>query len=156
MKSFFILLLIFINAKAFAANDTLVPFKTDYCTGVPEGVPRDPSAWKECCLVHDMNFWAGGDKSDRDAADVELRECVAAKGYPVIARIIYEGVRLGSYSPIKFEDKKWNFGWKDRTEFQKLTAVDIDQIEKELDSSEYAFIPLHIKIAFIYELRNRK
>lgn len=154
-KALLVLLTLFMNAKAMAANDTLVPFQTDYCTGVPEGVPGNPTAWKNCCLMHDMFFWAGGDRQDRDAADVGLRQCVADKGYPRIAWIIYEGVRLGSYSPIKFENKKWNFGWKDRPEHQKLTSEDIDKIEKEIFSG-YSFIPLHIKIAFIYELRTRK
>lgn len=154
-KAIFILLTLFMNAQAVAANTHLVPFQTDYCTGIPEGVPQNRSAWKNCCLMHDMFFWAGGDKRDRDQADIGLRECVEDKGYPKIAWVIYHAVRLGSYSPIKFENKKWNFGWPDRPEHQKLTSDDIDQVEKEILFG-YLDIPLHVKIAFIYELRTRK
>lgn len=153
-KAIFILLTLFMNAKAFAVNDKLVPFQTDYCTSFPEGTPTNPSAWKNCCLRHDMNFWAGGDKADRDEADLKLKECVEEKGYPKIAWVIYQAVRLGSYSPIKFENKKWNFGWPARPEHQKLSRSDIDQIEREIFSG-YSYIPLHIKIAFLYELRTR-
>jgi hypothetical protein len=154
-KAIFILLTLFMNAQAIAAKDTLVPFQTDYCTGIPEGVPYNRTAWKNCCLMHDMFFWAGGEKSDRDEADLGLKRCVEDKGYPKIAWVIYQAVRLGSYSPIKFEDKKWNFGWPGRPEHQKLSSEDIDQIEKEIFFG-YANVPLHIKIAFLYELRTRK
>ncbi len=154
-KAIFILLTLFMNAQAIASNDTLVPFQTDYCTGIPEGVPQNRTAWKNCCLMHDMLFWSGGDKADRDEADLGLKECVEDKGYPKIAWVIYHAVRLGSYSPIKFENKQWNFGWPARPIHQKLTSQDIDQIEKEILFG-YSNVPLHIKIAFIYELRTRK
>ncbi|MES2527896.1 MAG: hypothetical protein V4598_12460 [Bdellovibrionota bacterium] len=153
-KSFFILLTLFMNAKAFAVNDKLVSFQTDYCTGIPEGVPQNRTAWKNCCLKHDMFFWAGGDKKARDESDLDLKKCVEDKGYPKIAWVIYQAVRLGSYSPIKFENKKWNFGWPERPEHQKLSSSDIDQIEKEIFSG-YLNVPLHIKISFLYELRTR-
>lgn len=155
IKAILILLTLFTNAKAIASNDKLVPFQTDYCTGIPEGVPQNRSAWKNCCLTHDMFFWAGGDKADRDEADLGLRQCVTDKGYPKIAWVIYQAVRLGSYSPIKLDNKKWNFGWPDRPEHQKLTSDDIDKIEREILLG-YLNVPLHIKIAFIYELRTRK
>lgn len=154
-KAIFILLTLFIQTSAFADNTKLVPFQTDYCTGIPEGTLQNPSAWKNCCLKHDMFFWAGGDKSDRDESDLALRNCVEEKGYPKIAWVIYHAVRLGSYSPIKFENKKWNFGWPGRPEHQKLTSEDIDMIEREIFSG-YLQVPLHIKIAFLYELRTRK
>jgi hypothetical protein len=154
LKAILIVQAIVINFTAFAAQDKLVPFQTDYCTSFPEGTTGNPSAWKNCCLRHDMNFWAGGDKSDRDEADLNLKKCVEDKGYPKIAWVIYQAVRLGSYSPIKFENKKWNFGWSGRPELQKLTSSDIDQIEREIFSG-YSYIPLHIKIAFLYELRTR-
>ncbi|MFL5786230.1 MAG: hypothetical protein ACJ76H_16545 [Bacteriovoracaceae bacterium] len=155
-KAIFILLTLFMYAQASIANDRLVAFQTDYCTGIPEGTPTNPTAWKNCCLMHDMLFWSGGDKNDRDEADLGLRKCVADKGYPNLSWIIYEAVRLGSYSPIKFENKKWNFGWPDRPEHQKLTSQDIDQVEKEIFKPEYSYIPLHIKVAFIYDLRTRR
>ncbi len=154
LKAIFLLISLFINVKAFAISESFVPFQTDYCTGIPEGTATDPSAWKNCCLMHDMFFWAGGEKKDRDESDLGLRKCVEDKGHPRIAWVIYQAVRLGSYSPIKFENKKWNFAWPERPVHQKLTSSDIDKLEREILLG-YIFVPLHIKIAFIYELRTR-
>jgi hypothetical protein len=153
-KVFIILFTLLTSTTTIAASNRLASFQTDFCTGVPEGTPQNPTAWKNCCLKHDMFFWAGGDKSDRDQSDLDLKKCVEDKGYPKIAWVIYQGVRLGSYSPIKFENKKWNFGWPERPEHQKLTSADIDQIEREIFSG-YLDVPLHIKISFLYELRTR-
>lgn len=153
-KVFFILLTLFMNTKAFAANDALVSFQTDFCTGIPEGTPSDREAWKNCCLLHDMLFWAGGDRDDRDAADLTLKTCVEESGYPHIARVIYHAVRLGSYSPIKFENKKWNFGWPERPTHQKLTAADVDRIEAEILLESYPY-PLEVKLDLVHLLRTR-
>jgi hypothetical protein len=154
IKLSFLFLLFILNTKAFGVNNQLISFQTDYCTGIPEGTPANPTAWKNCCLKHDMFFWAGGDKSDRDESDLELKKCIEDKGYPKIAWVIYRAVRLGSYSPIKFENKKWNFGWPERPEHQKLTSSDIDKIEREIFSG-HLDVPLHIKFSFLYELRTR-
>lgn len=154
MKVIFLFLILFVNTKAIAHNEELVSFETDYCTGIPEGTIQNPSAWKNCCLKHDMFFWAGGDKAARDESDLDLKKCVEEKGYPKIAWVIYQGVRLGSYSPIKFENKKWNFGWPKRSVHQKLSSSDIDQIEREILTG-YFNVPLHIKISFLYDLRIR-
>lgn len=63
-------------------------FVSDECSRFPEG------NWGGCCVEHDRDYWKGGTYEDRLAADRRLRECVEAKGHPVIAYLMYIGVRL--------------------------------------------------------------
>jgi hypothetical protein len=85
---------------------------------------------------------------------VKLKKCIADTGALNMARIMYFGVRLGSYSPIKYPQKKWNHGWKNRPEFQSLTIDDIISIESEL-ARGYDFISYENKESFIEQLRSR-
>ena len=150
MKTFFFFLLI----SSFAWADDVRPFKTDFCTNFAEGTRDEPALWKHCCLVHDMFFWAGGSKADRDIADLDLRSCITKTGATQIANLMYLGVRAGSLSPIKYPDKQWNNGWKERPTFQALTSKDIDKVEAEI-STGYDFISQNIKKYFIDQLRSR-
>ena len=150
MKTAFVLLFI----SSFAWADNVRPFKTDFCTNFPEGTREEPALWKHCCLTHDMFFWAGGNKADRDLADLDLKSCIAKTGATQIAELMYLGVRAGSYSPIKYPDKMWNNGWKERPIFQTLTSEDITQIEAEILNG-YEFISPNIKNYFIDQLRSR-
>jgi len=64
-------------------------FKSDGCSGFPNG------NWVECCVRHDLVYWVGGTREERAAADSALQKCVADKGHPVIAKLMYSGVRVG-------------------------------------------------------------
>ena len=154
MKALLIVSIFVATSWAFASSSELSSFQTDYCTNYPEGRRDEPELWKHCCLMHDMYFWAGGNKQDRYNADQELRQCVVETGAYHRARLIYYAVRAGSYSPIKYPEKKWNNGWKSRPDFQSLSPADIDAIEIEL-SSGYDFITDEIKELFITNLRSR-
>lgn len=154
MRAFLIVWIFTFPFLTCANASQLRPFETDYCTNYAEGTRSQPELWKHCCLIHDLNFWAGGTKQDRYDADWGLRHCVEESGAYYRARLIYYAVRAGSYSPIKFPDKKWNNGWKERPDFQALTQEDIDIIENEL-SSGYDFISHEIKENFIINLRSR-
>ncbi|MFP5385871.1 MAG: hypothetical protein ACLGHN_07305 [Bacteriovoracia bacterium] len=152
MKLLIAVLLLSLNLHA--SLEELRPFKTDYCTNYPEGTRSNPQMWKHCCLSHDMFFWAGGSKEDRYISDLELRSCIEKTGARSQARLIYYAVRLGSYSPVKYPDKKWGNGWSKRSEFKPLTSEELDVIENEL-SSGYDFISQEIKESFINKLRSR-
>lgn len=154
MKVLLIVSILTLYLISFANASSLSSFATDYCTNYPEGTRRDPEQWKDCCLMHDMYFWAGGSKQDRYNSDQELRRCVEETGAYNRARLIYYAVRAGSYSPVKYPDKKWNNGWRERPDFQSLTSEDMDVIENEL-SSGYDFISFEIKEKFMMNLRSR-
>ena len=83
----------------------LKPFVSDGCSLFPDG------DWRDCCVEHDRAYHKGGTGQERLAADRALRRCVAARGHPVVAWIMYRGVRLGGLSvlPTPF---RWGFGHK--------------------------------------------
>ena len=81
------------------------PFKTDGCSMFPN------HKWKDCCIEHDKLYWKGGTKEDRKKADIKLMNCVKAKGFPIIAKIMYLGVRVGGHPSLPFP-WRWGFGYK--------------------------------------------
>ncbi len=135
-------------------QSVLRPLSTDYCTNYPEGTPRRPDQWKHCCLIHDMYFWAGGSKGERYEADLELKNCIEASGARRMAQLVFLAVRAGSYSPIKYTNKKWNNGWQGRSDFRSLTGEEINLIEMEL-ARGYDFISFGYKDNFVKKLRSR-
>lgn len=139
----------------FAEEAKLNSFDTDYCTNYPEGTKQEPDLWKHCCLMHDMYFWAGGTRKDRLKADQELKSCIEETGASQIARVVYLAVRAGSYSPIKYPDKKWNNGWSDRPDFRPLSNQEIHLIEQEINVG-YEHISYHLKQQFINQLSTRE
>ena len=84
-------------------DDNLTPFKTDGCSMFPD------HKWRECCVTHDKAYWKGGAKTQRKEADKKLYECVKEKGFPIVAKIMYFGVRIAgvSYLPTPW---RWGFG----------------------------------------------
>lgn len=74
------------------------PEKSDGCTIISK-----PYQWltgkelpfRHCCLEHDRAYWYGGTKELRKKTDRQLRECVAATGFPIFAWIMWVFVRIG-------------------------------------------------------------
>jgi hypothetical protein len=96
-----------IDYDSLKAKDNVLPsrsFKSDGCTFWPD------DDWLECCIYHDVSYWIGGSRQERLIADLELKKCASKKGHPVIAQIMYWGVRLGGvwWLPTRF---RWGFGW---------------------------------------------
>lgn len=80
------------------------PFATDGCSMFPDG------DYGGCCVEHDRIYWYGGSAAERKAADLTLKHCVAAKGHPWLAPLMYLGVRIGGHHlwPTPW---RWGFGW---------------------------------------------
>lgn len=153
MKYLLAVVLIFTSFQAFS-HESLDAFETDYCTNYPEGTRAEPELWKHCCLIHDMYFWVGGSKDDRDVADLDLKSCIEATGAHKIAKLMYYAVRAGSHSPVKYPKRKWNNGWNDGRKDRALSAQDIEIIEDEIKNG-YVFITPNIKDQFLNTLRSR-
>lgn len=118
------------SLNAFALNE----FKTDYCTFFPEGTPSKPDVWKDCCLQHDLAYWTGGSKSKQDLADLELKKCVTKSSSPFFGNLMYRGVRIGHYSPIKNEGY-WGNGWGDKERgFKPLSLTEKEVIIEAVKS----------------------
>lgn len=106
-------------------------FETDYCTMFVEGTKRDPELWKDCCVVHDLRYWFGGSEKDQDMADERLKSCVENRAGAFIANLMYRAVRLGHYSPVKFQ-YQWSWGWITPRKKTTLSIAEQELVISEL------------------------
>jgi hypothetical protein len=117
-----------------AGRATLAPFRSDGCSLFPDGTPSRPDLWCDCCLTHDLAYWQGGTDDDRLAADRALRACVEARtDDPLLARLVYAGVRIGGPSvfPTWF---RWGYGWPYGRGAKALGPAERAQVEEELQT----------------------
>jgi len=121
----FLLLFSFLSTPILAS--ALKPFTSDGCSSFPDGTLQHKDLWIECCTAHDYAYWKGGTYAERNAADKELRQCIAAVGNPEIALLMLAGVRIGGtpYLPTKF---RWAYGWPYTRGYTVLSNDDISQI----------------------------
>ncbi len=121
----FLLLFSFLSTPILAS--ALKPFTSDGCSSFPDGTLQHKDLWIECCTAHDYAYWKGGTYAERNAADKELRQCIAAVGNPEIALLMLAGVRIGGtpYLPTKF---RWGYGWPYPRGYTALSNDDISQI----------------------------
>ena len=106
-------------AEFVASKKTVAPyppneFYEDGCTLWPDVV-----LWHDLsrsCLLHDIDYWQGGDEALRLQADEDLKDRVSATGTlgPVIAEAMYWGVRAfgDSYLARTF-GANWGYGWNE-------------------------------------------
>ena len=86
-------------------GEPVFPFSSEGCSASPDG------SWVTCCILHDIRYWCGGSPEDRAAADEELRECVAEKGYGETHGLITElGARAGGHPVLPFR-WRWGYGY---------------------------------------------
>lgn len=137
------------SAKA-EASELKRHFVTDYCTGYKEGTRDDPTLWQDCCVAHDLYLWAGGTRAQRNQVDLELRECIEARGAKTQAYVMWVAVRAGSLSPIKIGGKQWGNAWGDKTRHSSLSLNEIEILKRDLTlNSELAEDEIE---AFVYDL----
>ncbi|GAB1261754.1 FAD-binding oxidoreductase [Aurantivibrio plasticivorans] len=113
---------------------TLQPFRSDGCSLFPDGNAKENELWLECCIAHDLAYWAGGSYAERQAADEALRQCVAEVGQPEVAMMMLMGVRVGG-SPYLDTPFRWGYGWPYLTDgevrgYKSLSTAERDQVEK--------------------------
>ncbi len=92
-------------------------FRTDGCSLWPHG------NWQACCIVHDMVYWCGGDRTFRKQADNELRACVSSSGHRVIGSLMWLGTRAGGLR-IWPAPWRWGYGWEWLQKMQHQDAED--------------------------------
>jgi len=109
----------------------LKPFFTDGCTLFLEGPKDRPNLWRHCCIEHDLRYWFGGTKDNRDATDLRLKSCIDKVAGSNWARVIYYGVKTGHLSPIK-NKTQWNWGWKEKRDYGPLTSDEVSAVKRQL------------------------
>lgn len=122
----------FINLQAAEAPAVLQDFETDGCTMFIEGPVSKPDLWAHCCFEHDLRYWFGGTSQDKKFSDIQLRECVRDVAGNFWANIMYNGVRAGSFSPIKFK-YVWSWGWTPKRGKEKLTSNEVEYVVERID-----------------------
>ena len=124
-----ILFLLFVCNIAIAGD--LTPFKSDGCSAFPDGTISQRDLWLECCIEHDMSYWAGGSRSQRQQADEQLKVCVTQVGEAGIAQLMLAGVRVGGtpYLPTSF---RWGYGWPFLRGYKHLTPEEQGEVDTEL------------------------
>jgi len=87
-------------------------FHTDGCSGGMSRIWRalrgHPPPWEACCEQHDRDYWLGGSAAARRRADIRLLICVAGRGHPLWAMVMYFAVRLGG---ARWWPSPWRWGY---------------------------------------------
>lgn len=118
-------------------------FYTDGCSMFPDGKLQQQALWQDCCIAHDLQYWAGGSYADRLAADEALESCVADLGEAAIAKLMMVGVRAGG-SPFFPTTYRWAYGWPFGRGYQALNEDEKVLLLEIIEHSDAAaFIPQH-------------
>ncbi|MCO4792359.1 MAG: hypothetical protein KC493_01510 [Bacteriovoracaceae bacterium] len=85
-------------------------FSTDGCSSFPDGfIPTQSTEWLDCCIMHDVDYWVGGEEHLKDKADEELGYCVANVSNSLLGLSMDLGVQVGGVpSPMSW---RWGYGW---------------------------------------------
>ncbi|MEN7341789.1 MAG: hypothetical protein AAAFM81_02565 [Pseudomonadota bacterium] len=106
------------------SEPALKPFSSDGCSLFPDASPLSQKDWCACCFEHDIAYWKGGTREEREAADLALKDCVAKRtGNQALAGTMYEGVRAGG-SPYFYNWYRWGYGWPYARKYQALTDAE--------------------------------
>jgi hypothetical protein len=152
MKKMFLFILV--SSFSLFASENPKVFDTDFCTAYPEGTRERPELWKHCCLEHDLYFWAGGSRLNRNLSDERLRDCVFETGAEIQAHLIYLGVTMGSLSPIKFKTKIWGNAWMKRARYSPLSLKERELLIQQVLSQWE--IPRDLAYSFIEQISHRR
>lgn len=150
MKLALVVSFLFVSLAARA--EEMRPFETDGCTMSPEGTLSKPTLWRSCCVAHDLRFWGGGTKDERNFADTKLKACVRKKAGATVANIFFTGVRIGRLAPWKIPKMRWSNAWIGQNPYQALSE---EQIHKLLDLLPSTPIPAKLRETYRQELQKR-
>ena len=115
--------------------EQLSPFKSDGCSLFPDGSPNHPQLWFDCCFEHDIAYWQGGNRQQKQQADQALQQCIINKtANRLLAKLMYLGVKIGG-SPHLPTSFRWGYGWSYGRDFNSLSLDEIKQVLKAMESN---------------------
>ncbi len=124
-------LLLALSLSAQAAPE-LKAFSTDGCSLFPDGTFKNKDAWCDCCIKHDIAYWQGGTKAQKQQSDLALKRCIIEKtGNTLLAEAMYQGVKLGGH-PIFPNWYRWGYGWPYGRQFQALNETELLLVDSAL------------------------
>lgn len=104
-------------------------FSSDGCSQFPDGTFTQENLWCDCCITHDIAYWQGGNRKQKNQADQALRACVLNKtGSLLLADTMYYGVTLGG-SPVFPTWYRWGYGWQYGRGYKALNIYEKQQVE---------------------------
>jgi hypothetical protein len=116
-----------------SAGGLLRDFTSDGCSLFPDAGPGERSRWCDCCFLHDIAYWKGGNAEDRLQADEALRACVRERtGNAVLANVMFEGVRMGGH-PVFPNWYRWGYGWDYGRGYAQLTEQELRATRDKLE-----------------------
>lgn len=128
-----IVLILLTSLTGCAAKHELRAFKGDGCSLFPESSDRSGNDWSECCLEHDITYWQGGTKEERQAADLLFRECIIEKtNNDWLADLMYNAVRVGG-TPHFPSWYRWGYGWNYGRGYEPLNEEEQQAVQVLLD-----------------------
>ncbi|MDH5387796.1 MAG: FAD-binding oxidoreductase [Gammaproteobacteria bacterium] len=130
MRKILIVILLLIDPVLSLAEEIAL-FTTDGCSAFPDGTIHQQTLWLDCCIKHDLAYWAGGTYDERRQADQTLNSCVTRAGEPEIARLMLAGVRVGG-SPYFPTSYRWGYGWSYPRGYQLLSEQERTDINNKL------------------------
>jgi hypothetical protein len=119
----------------------LLPYTSDICSWSPDGSPRNPNLFHDCCVIHDVKYWIGGSAIQRKDADGALYQCVLNQsGSKVIADLYYYVVRMGGV-PNSRLPWEWGYGWNTQRGYFELATEEIRQAHKLVPRELEEYLP---------------
>lgn len=119
---------------ACSQDSDLAPFKSDGCSLFPDSSLITEQDWCSCCFEHDLIYWQGGTREQREVADTRLKECVFEKTRnSALANLMYEGVRFGG-SPYFLNWYRWGYGWSYDRKYQALTTEELESANAMIEN----------------------
>lgn len=92
-------------------NNILGEFATDGCSMYPDGEFMYSANWNHCCIGHDISYWYGGTRAEKNKADLELNKCVSKLTSGKHGRAMELGVAIGGSASWGFP-WSWGYGWE--------------------------------------------
>ena len=121
-------------ATACTSDSELKPFTSDGCSLFPDASRILKADWCSCCFEHDLAYWRGGTRIQREAADLALKDCVLEKtGDETLATVMHTGVSAGG-SPYFVNWYRWGYGWSYDRKYQALTPSENAQADDLLEA----------------------
>lgn len=126
IKSLIFILTISVSFSAYS----LESFSSDGCSMYPDGTIHEPYMWAHCCFVHDISYWMGGTRDEREIADEELMACVGETTHLTHGQIVELGVRAGG-APYSIWPWRWGFGHGEIRPYGPLTREEVEQVAQK-------------------------
>lgn len=135
-------------------SNELKPFSSDGCSKFFDGYPVfDNDKWLKCCIAHDISYWKGGTKEEREMADAELSRCVSETGANFISNLIFLGVRFGGYPELP-TTWHWGYGWTLDRGYAPLSLLELEQAHELSEKIPYNLNEIELTSPSVIPIRD--